>query len=61
MGQIAWPTTLIDAIRYFSDRDRALALLVAIRWPDGVTCPTCGTKQVSFFIHTAALEVQPET
>ena len=48
MEQIAWPTTLIEAVRYFSDRDRALALLVAIRWPDGVACPTCGTKQVSF-------------
>ena len=43
-----WPNTLIEAVRYFSDRDRALALLVAIRWPDGVTCPTCGSKTVSF-------------
>ena len=48
MEQIAWPTSLIDAVRYFSDRDRALALLVAIRWPDGVRCPTCGTEKVSF-------------
>jgi transposase-like protein len=48
MEQIAWPTTLIEAVRYFSNRDRALALLVAIRWPDGVTCPTCGSKKVSF-------------
>jgi transposase-like protein len=48
MEQIAWPNTLLEAVRYFSDRDRALALLVAIRWPDGVSCPTCGTKRVSF-------------
>jgi Transposase zinc-ribbon domain len=48
MEQIAWPNTLRDAVRYFSDRDRALALLVAIRWPDGVRCPTCGTKKISF-------------
>jgi transposase-like protein len=48
MVQIAWPTTLIDAVRYFSDADRALKLLVAIRWPHGVACPTCGSQKVSF-------------
>jgi transposase-like protein len=48
MEQIAWPNTLIEAVRYFSNLDRALVLLVAIRWPDGVSCPTCGTKKVSF-------------
>jgi transposase-like protein len=48
MEQIAWPNTLLEAVRYFSDSDRALALLVTIRWPDGVTCPTCGSRKVSF-------------
>src|SRR6266446_5084733 len=48
MEQIAWPNTLVEAVRYFSDRDRALALLVAIRWPDGVSCPICGSKKVAF-------------
>lgn len=38
----------MEAVRYFSDPERALALLVAIRWPNGVTCPTCGSKKVSF-------------
>ena len=46
--QVAWPKSLLEAVRYFSDSDRALALLVAIRWPNGVACPTCGSKQVSF-------------
>src|SRR5438445_1835864 len=45
---ISGPDTLMDAIRYFSDPDRTLAFWVAIRWPDGVTCPRCGSKQVSF-------------
>lgn len=48
MEEIAWPNTLLEAVRYFSDPDRASALLVAIRWPDGVACPTCGSKRVSF-------------
>jgi len=46
--EITWPSTLIEAIRYFSDPDCALTLLVTIRWPDGVTCPTCGSQRVGF-------------
>ncbi|HTW88292.1 MAG TPA: IS1595 family transposase [Candidatus Binataceae bacterium] len=40
--------TLMDAIRYFSDPDRTLNFMVAIRWSDGVKCPTCGNAEVSF-------------
>ncbi len=42
------PTTLIDAVRYFSDPDVCLHFMVAIRWPDGVKCPTCGSEKVGF-------------
>src|SRR4029077_13569891 len=42
------PATLVDAIRYFSDPDKCLAFMVELRWPDGVTCPTCGGRDVSF-------------
>jgi transposase-like protein len=45
---IGGPDTLVDAIHYFSNPDRTLAFWVAIRWPDGVICPHCGSKQVSF-------------
>jgi len=48
MSEAHWPKTLLEAVRYFSDPDRALSLLVAIRWPDGVACPTCGSKDASF-------------
>src|SRR5690348_15067632 len=48
MEQVAWPNTLLEAVRYFSNPDHALALLVAIRWPNGVVCPTCGSTKVSF-------------
>lgn len=44
----AMPKTLVDAIRYFSDPDKCLAFMVELRWPDGVTCPTCGGRDVSF-------------
>jgi transposase-like protein len=37
------PSTLKEAIAYFSDADNCLDYLVARRWPDGVvSCPTCG-------------------
>lgn len=43
-----YPTTLIEAVRYFSDPDNCQSFLVAKRWPDGVTCPTCGSKEYSY-------------
>jgi len=42
------PETLVDAIRYFADPDKSLAFMVELRWPTGVTCPTCGSRFVSF-------------
>lgn len=40
--------TLHDAILYFSDPVRCREYLVAQRWPDGVICPKCGSKDVLF-------------
>lgn len=42
------PTTLTDAIRFFSEPDAALAFLVELRWPDGAVCPRCQTDKPSF-------------
>lgn len=43
------PTTLIEAIRYFSDPAVALDFLTNLRWPDGVVlCPNCGSAEVRF-------------
>ena len=44
----AAPTSLAEAIRYFADPDRALAFVVQLRWPSGVTCPHCNAERVSF-------------
>jgi transposase-like protein len=43
-----WPKTLLEAVRYFSDADRCQDFLVALRWPNGITCPICGSKQVGY-------------
>ncbi len=40
--------TLQDAVIYFSDADNALDYMANKLWPEGVTCPTCGRKDVVF-------------
>ena len=42
------PKTLQEAIKFYSDPDNCLNHLVAQRWPNGVECPTCGSKDVRF-------------
>lgn len=41
------PTTLQEAIVYFSNPDNCRDYLVERRWPDGVTCPRCGSEKVT--------------
>ena len=40
--------TLQAAIVYFSDPDRCREYFVARRWPEGVSCPNCGSVNVKF-------------
>ncbi len=47
-ADIKHPKTLTEAVRYFSDPDTSLNFFVSIRWPDGVVCPHCGSRDVSF-------------
>src|SRR5579884_2313757 len=44
------PTTLFEAVTYFSDPDRAIAYIVSRRWPNGVACPRigCGSAAVQY-------------
>jgi transposase-like protein len=42
------PKTLADAILYFADPDRALEFMVSMRWPHGVACPHCKSKEAGF-------------
>jgi transposase-like protein len=42
------PTTLIEAIRYFSDADVATEFTATLRWPEGPTCPRCESKEYSY-------------
>jgi len=40
--------TLQDAIVYFSNPANCREYVVARRWPNGVECPRCGSKNVTF-------------
>ena len=42
------PETLHEAIAYFSTGKNALNTMIAKRWPAGVICSHCGTKNVRF-------------
>jgi len=43
-----FPKTLQEAIKYFSDADTCVTFMAMMRWPDGVTCPHCEGKAVSY-------------
>jgi transposase-like protein len=43
-----FPQTLQEAITYFSDPDTCTTFMAQIRWPEGVTCPYCAGKAVSY-------------
>ena len=42
------PKTLQQAILYFADADNCIRYMVDHRWPQGVVCPTCGRKDVTW-------------
>ncbi len=44
----AEPETLMQAMRYFQNKDVAQDFMVALRWPNGVACPTCGQTDVRY-------------
>jgi transposase-like protein len=48
MKSAAEPTSLQEAIIYFADPDNCRDYVARRRWPNGVTCPTCGCKDVIF-------------
>ncbi len=42
------PKTLTDAVKHFANPDNCIDYLALRRWPNGVVCPTCGRKDVTF-------------
>jgi transposase-like protein len=46
--QTSFPTTLQQAIIYFSDAENCSNFLSQLRWPNGVECPNCLSREVSY-------------
>ena len=42
------PSTLQEAIVYFSNPANCRTFLMARRWPNGVICPRCGSTNILF-------------
>ncbi len=42
------PESLQEAVLYFSDPEKAHKWAVSLRWPNGIECPRCGSKEHSF-------------
>src|ERR1700736_5162517 len=48
MSQKSQPSTLLEAIRYFSDLDVCTEFVAKLRWPNGPVCPRCGSTEYSY-------------
>src|SRR3954451_13578298 len=48
MVTVQLPKTLLEAVTFFASPDNCREYLVARRWPNGVTCPVCGSESVYF-------------
>jgi len=42
------PTTLVEAIRYYSDLNVCTEFVAKLRWPNGPVCPRCGSVEHSY-------------
>ncbi len=43
-----YPTTLLEAVKFFSNEETCIEYLASVRWPSGAVCPTCGRFDVSY-------------
>ena len=48
MGMTNTPRTLLEAVKFFASADNCRTYMVSRRWPNGVTCPQCGSDKVYF-------------
>jgi transposase-like protein len=46
------PDGLIEATRYFQSEKTCHEFMTGLRWPNGVECPRCGSKEIGKFVET---------
>jgi transposase-like protein len=43
------PKTLLEAVKFFSDKENCRQFMIAVRWADGIVrCPQCGSEGVTY-------------
>lgn len=42
------PRTLLEAVKFFAEPVNCREYMVSRRWPNGITCPSCGSDSVYF-------------
>src|SRR6185437_16010062 len=52
------PTTLLEAIRFFSDPDVCVKYFAEARWPEGPVCQRCEGKDHYYLASRRLLEMQ---
>jgi len=55
------PRSLQEATFYFEDPNKCREYVMSRRWPDGVECPACGSKDVIFFRESESMAVLQQT
>jgi transposase-like protein len=45
-AKIHCPQTQMEAIQYFADPENCHNFMVALRWPNGIICPRCGSTNI---------------
>jgi transposase-like protein len=48
MGMTQTPATLLQAVNFFKNGQNCHDFMVSRRWPNGVTCPRCGSDSVYY-------------
>ncbi|HVX09801.1 MAG TPA: transposase [Pirellulales bacterium] len=48
MSETQVPQTLQQAVLYYADPNNCLEFIKQLRWPNGVTCPTCGCQRCTY-------------
>ena len=43
-----FPKTPSEAVAFFADADTSRRCVAALRWPDGIACPVCGSRWLHF-------------
>ena len=50
MNTANMPESLLGAVAFFADEDRAHAFFIRMRWPDGVRCARCQSENVGALV-----------